>query len=91
MAAATCSARAGTLRAIAYGKHRSEGRAVNKRRTALTASIRRSHQREESIMRASIVVLASLAVTTVASLAMADQDPPRSWREAPRGPGTKSA
>jgi hypothetical protein len=40
-------------------------------------------------MRASIVVLASLAVSTVASLARAEQEPPRSWREGPRGPGTE--
>jgi hypothetical protein len=39
-------------------------------------------------MRAHIAALASLAVTTLVTFARAD-DPPRSWREAPRGAGTE--
>jgi hypothetical protein len=38
-------------------------------------------------MRVHIAALASLAVTTAVTLAQADA--PRSWREAPRGPGTE--
>jgi hypothetical protein len=39
-------------------------------------------------MRVSIAVLASFATTTIVTFARAEE-PPRSWREAPRGAGTE--